>query len=151
MHLFRSSVVSFLLKTLSVWPSWEMKGCFCFTQHTGKIIKELDNLNVNVDNIELLDKAGRENLQDFAHSWKDAIDYSKYLKEVWARYTCMVFGEKLEYHIVYFFEVLFIITVDSHSIKVRVLKASSLVASSIFIVPPPVPACFHHPQETLYP
>lgn len=59
-----------------------MKGCFCFTQHTGKIIKELDNLNVNVDNIELLDKAGRENLQDFAHSWKDAIDYSKYLKEV---------------------------------------------------------------------
>ncbi|XP_042141882.1 prominin-1 isoform X2 [Peromyscus maniculatus bairdii] len=54
---------------------------FNIEKHTGEIIKELDNLNVNVDNIELLDKAGRENLQDFAHSWKDAIDYSKYLKE----------------------------------------------------------------------
>ncbi|CAH7452953.1 Prom1 [Phodopus roborovskii] len=50
-------------------------------EQTEKIMKELENLNVNIDNIELLDKTGRKNLEDFAHSGIDAINYSMYLKE----------------------------------------------------------------------
>ncbi|KAL1790525.1 prominin-1 isoform X1 [Sigmodon hispidus] len=48
---------------------------------TGKITKELENLNVNVGNFELLDKAGRKALEDFAHSGIDTISYSLYLQE----------------------------------------------------------------------
>ncbi|XP_040602981.1 prominin-1 isoform X2 [Mesocricetus auratus] len=54
---------------------------FNIEKHTGKIKKELENLNVNIDNIELLDKTGKKNLEDFAHSGIDAINYSMYLKE----------------------------------------------------------------------
>ncbi|CAO2640006.1 Prom1 [Lemmus lemmus] len=54
---------------------------FNIEKHTGEIIKELENLNVNIDNIELLNKTGKENLEDFAQSGIDAIDYPMYLTE----------------------------------------------------------------------
>ncbi|XP_051020847.1 prominin-1 [Acomys russatus] len=54
---------------------------FDINKHTGNIINELENLNVNIGSFELLDKAGRKSLEDFAHSGIDAIDYSLYLKE----------------------------------------------------------------------
>lgn len=45
------------------------------------ILKELDNLNVNIDTIELLDSTGRKSLEDFVHSGIDTIEYFIYLKE----------------------------------------------------------------------
>lgn len=150
MRPFRSRAFSFLLKTLSVWPSWKIKGFFCFTQNTGKIIKELENLNVNIDNIELFNQTGRENLEDFVNSGIEGIDYPLYLKEVWARYTCMMLGEKLGYHTCVFL-LLLITTVDSHSIKVSVLKASSLVTFSIVIVSTSSPSVFPSPTGNVLP
>ncbi|XP_052055106.1 prominin-1 isoform X2 [Apodemus sylvaticus] len=45
------------------------------------MIKELENLNVNIGSIELLDNTGRKSLEDFAHSGIDTIEYFIYLKE----------------------------------------------------------------------
>lgn len=54
---------------------------FNIETHTGKIIKELENLNVDIDNIELFNKTGRDNLENFVKSGIDEINYSVYLKE----------------------------------------------------------------------
>lgn len=52
-------------------------------QHAGNISNDFKNLNVNIDNIVLLDAAGRENLMNFSSSGIDTIDYNVYLAEVW--------------------------------------------------------------------
>ncbi|XP_041492218.1 prominin-1 isoform X1 [Microtus oregoni] len=72
---------------------------FNIEKHTGKIIKELDNLNVDIDNIELFNKTGRDNLENFVKSGIDAIDYPMYLKEAEKSPTIvdlLVFASSLE-------------------------------------------------------
>lgn len=72
---------------------------FNIEKHTGKIIKELDNLNVDIDNIELFNKTGRDNLENFVKSGIDEIDYPMYLKEAEKSPTIvdlLVFASSLE-------------------------------------------------------
>lgn len=72
---------------------------FNIEKHTGKIIKELENLNVDIDNIELFNKTGRENLENFVNSGIDAINYPIYLKEAEKSPTkvdLLVFASSLE-------------------------------------------------------
>lgn len=72
---------------------------FSIEKHTGKIIKELENLNVDIDNIELFNKTGRENLENFVNSGIDAINYPMYLKEAEKSPTkvdLLVFASSLE-------------------------------------------------------
>lgn len=51
-------------------------------QHAGNISNDFQNMKVNIDNIVLLDEAGRKNLMDFSFSGIDAINYNIYLAEV---------------------------------------------------------------------
>lgn len=51
-------------------------------QHTGNINSSFENMNVKIDNIVLLDAAGRKNLMDFSSSGVDQVDYDAYLAEV---------------------------------------------------------------------
>lgn len=72
---------------------------FNIEKHTGKIIKELDNLNVDIDNIELFNKTGRDNLENFVKSGIDEINYPMYLKEAEKSPTIvdlLVFASSLE-------------------------------------------------------
>lgn len=68
-------------------------------------------MKVNIDNIVLLDAAGKKNLQDFSSSGVDRIDYGAYLAEV--RPVCLrwIFAGKLE-HECGFFLFLFIIFIE---------------------------------------
>nr|XP_013002766.1 prominin-1 isoform X1 [Cavia porcellus]XP_013002767.1 prominin-1 isoform X1 [Cavia porcellus]XP_013002769.1 prominin-1 isoform X1 [Cavia porcellus]XP_023418745.1 prominin-1 isoform X1 [Cavia porcellus] len=50
-------------------------------KHTGNIINELENLNLNLDNVVLLDAERRKNLQAFATSGIQDIDYNTYLAQ----------------------------------------------------------------------
>ncbi|KAM6150273.1 prominin-1 [Erethizon dorsatum] len=50
-------------------------------KHTGNIISEFENLNLNLDNIVLLDAEGRKNLQAFVASGIQNIDYDAYLAQ----------------------------------------------------------------------
>ncbi|XP_010640176.1 prominin-1 isoform X3 [Fukomys damarensis] len=50
-------------------------------EHTGNILSEFENLNVNLDNIVLLDAEGRKNLQAFATSGIQDIDYDTFLAQ----------------------------------------------------------------------
>lgn len=51
-------------------------------EHTRNINSSFENMNVKIDNIVLLDAAGRENLKDFSSSGVDQIDYDAYLAEI---------------------------------------------------------------------
>lgn len=51
-------------------------------QHTGNINSSFENMNVKIDNIVLLDAAGRKNLMDFSSSGVDQVDYDAFLAEV---------------------------------------------------------------------
>lgn len=51
-------------------------------QHARNLSNDFKNMNVNIDNIVLLDAAGRKNLMDFSSSGVDTIDYNVYLAEV---------------------------------------------------------------------
>ncbi|XP_012928551.1 prominin-1 isoform X1 [Heterocephalus glaber] len=50
-------------------------------KHTGNIMSEFENLNVNLDNIVLLDAEGRKNLQAFVTSGIQNIDYNTLLAQ----------------------------------------------------------------------
>ncbi|XP_012579492.1 PREDICTED: prominin-1 [Condylura cristata] len=50
-------------------------------KHTSSISKGFENLHINVNNIVLLDDAGRKSLRDFSSSGVDKIDYYSYLAE----------------------------------------------------------------------
>nr|XP_045017796.1 prominin-1 isoform X2 [Jaculus jaculus] len=51
-------------------------------KHTGNISNKFENLDVNIDNIVLLDEAGKKALQDFAQSGLSSIDYAEFLSQV---------------------------------------------------------------------
>lgn len=55
---------------------------FFVTQYTGNIINDFENMQVNIDNVVLLDEAGRKHLLDFNSSGIDKIDYDAYLAAV---------------------------------------------------------------------
>ncbi|XP_036901444.1 prominin-1 isoform X2 [Sturnira hondurensis] len=50
-------------------------------EFTKNISGNFENMKVNIDNIVLLDAAGKKNLQDFSSSGVDRIDYGAYLAE----------------------------------------------------------------------
>ncbi|XP_036134808.1 prominin-1 isoform X2 [Molossus molossus] len=54
---------------------------FDIEEYTGHINSSLDNMNMEVNNVVLLDAAGKKNLRDFGHSGVDRIDYDAYLAE----------------------------------------------------------------------
>ncbi|XP_076794563.1 prominin-1 isoform X3 [Arvicanthis niloticus] len=70
-----------------VYAAFQLENVFNISENfnieklSENIVKELENLNVNIDNIELLDNTGRKSLEDFAGSGIDAISYSTYLEE----------------------------------------------------------------------
>ncbi|KAB0342157.1 hypothetical protein FD754_019083 [Muntiacus muntjak] len=49
------------------------------TKHTGDINSNLENMNLRINDIELLDKTGRETLMDISSSGIDKIDYAAYI------------------------------------------------------------------------
>lgn len=51
-------------------------------QHTGNINNNFENMNIRIDNIVLLDEAGRRNLMDFNSSGIDKIDYGAFMAAV---------------------------------------------------------------------
>ncbi|XP_032189808.1 prominin-1 isoform X2 [Mustela erminea] len=68
--------------TLKLENSYNISEHLNIQEHAGNISKDLKNLNVNIDNIVLLDAAGRENLMNFSSSGIDTIDYNVYLAEM---------------------------------------------------------------------
>ncbi|XP_053434056.1 prominin-1 [Nycticebus coucang] len=67
-------------------------------EHTGRISNEFENLNVQV-NIVLLDRDGRANLNDFAGSGIDSVDYASYLSQTGkspAKVNLLSFAHDLE-------------------------------------------------------
>uniref|UniRef100_A0A8C5P0E4 Prominin 1 n=1 Tax=Jaculus jaculus TaxID=51337 RepID=A0A8C5P0E4_JACJA len=50
-------------------------------KHTGNISNKFENLDVNIDNIVLLDEAGKKALQDFTQSGLSSIDYAEFLSQ----------------------------------------------------------------------
>ena len=51
-------------------------------QHTGNINNNFENMNIRIDNIVLLDEAGKRNLMDFSSSGIDKIDYGAFMAAV---------------------------------------------------------------------
>uniref|UniRef100_M3XSS7 Prominin 1 n=1 Tax=Mustela putorius furo TaxID=9669 RepID=M3XSS7_MUSPF len=68
--------------TLKLENSYNISEHLNIQEHAGNISKDFKNLNVNIDNIVLLDAAGRENLMNFSSSGIDTIDYNVYLAEM---------------------------------------------------------------------
>ncbi|XP_019568587.2 prominin-1 isoform X2 [Rhinolophus sinicus] len=68
-------------------------------EHTGNINSSFENMNVKIDNIVLLDAAGRKNLMDFSSSGVDQVDYDAYLAEIAkppTKVNLLSFAEELE-------------------------------------------------------
>uniref|UniRef100_U6CRN1 Prominin-1 n=1 Tax=Neovison vison TaxID=452646 RepID=U6CRN1_NEOVI len=68
--------------TLKLENSYNISEHLNIQEHAGNISNDFKNLNVNIDNIVLLDAAGRENLMNFSSSGIDTIDYNVYLAEM---------------------------------------------------------------------
>ncbi|KAF3825323.1 hypothetical protein GH733_005957 [Mirounga leonina] len=68
--------------TLKLENSYNISEHLNFQEHAGNIDNDFKNLNVSIDNIVLLDEAGRRNLMDFSSSGVDTIDYNVYLAEM---------------------------------------------------------------------
>uniref|UniRef100_A0A5F9C677 Prominin 1 n=1 Tax=Oryctolagus cuniculus TaxID=9986 RepID=A0A5F9C677_RABIT len=50
-------------------------------QHTQKLVREFESMNINLDGIVLLDDSGKRNLQEFSECGIDKIDYASYLTQ----------------------------------------------------------------------
>ncbi|XP_027943656.1 prominin-1 [Eumetopias jubatus] len=68
--------------TLKLENSYNISGHLNFQEHAENIDNDFKNLNVSIDNVVLLDEAGRRNLMDFSSSGVDTIDYNVYLAEM---------------------------------------------------------------------
>ncbi|VCX40494.1 unnamed protein product [Gulo gulo] len=68
--------------TLKLENSYNISEHLNIQEHAGNISNDFKNLNVNIDNIVLLDAAGRKNLMNFSSSGIDTIDYNVYLTEM---------------------------------------------------------------------
>ncbi|XP_028362453.1 prominin-1 isoform X2 [Phyllostomus discolor] len=60
---------------------YNISDCLDTQQFTQNVSSDFENMEVNIDNIVLLDAAGKKNLQDFISSGVDRIDYGAYLAE----------------------------------------------------------------------
>ncbi|XP_045330423.1 prominin-1 isoform X1 [Leopardus geoffroyi] len=68
--------------TLKLENSYNISEHLNIQEHAGNISNDFQNMKVNIDNIVLLDEAGRKNLMDFSFSGIDAINYNIYLAEL---------------------------------------------------------------------
>ncbi|XP_062069376.1 prominin-1 [Lepus europaeus] len=50
-------------------------------QHTQKLVREFESMNINLDGIVLLGDSGKRNLQEFSECGIDKIDYASYLTQ----------------------------------------------------------------------
>uniref|UniRef100_A0A8C4L7M6 Prominin 1 n=1 Tax=Equus asinus asinus TaxID=83772 RepID=A0A8C4L7M6_EQUAS len=65
--------------TLKLENSYNISEHLNIQDYTGNIINDFENMQVNIDNVVLLDEAGRKHLLDFNSSGIDKIDYDAYL------------------------------------------------------------------------
>lgn len=68
--------------TLKLENSYNISEHLNIQDYTGNIINDFENMQVNIDNVVLLDEAGRKHLLDFNSSGIDKIDYDAYLAAV---------------------------------------------------------------------
>ncbi|XP_054437930.1 prominin-1 [Pteronotus mesoamericanus] len=67
--------------TLKLENSYNISEYLNIQELTKNISSDFENMKVKIDNIVLLDAAGKKNLQDFSSSGVDRIDYGTYLAE----------------------------------------------------------------------
>ncbi|XP_061048096.1 prominin-1 isoform X1 [Eubalaena glacialis] len=65
--------------TLKLENTYNISELLSIKEHTGNINNNFENMNVRIDNIVLLDEAGRRNLMDFSSSGIDKIDYGAFM------------------------------------------------------------------------
>uniref|UniRef100_A0A673TAC0 Prominin 1 n=1 Tax=Suricata suricatta TaxID=37032 RepID=A0A673TAC0_SURSU len=68
--------------TLKLENSYNISEHLNIQEQAGNINNDFQNMEVNLDNIVLLDEAGRKNLMDFGLSGIDTINYDVYLAEL---------------------------------------------------------------------
>ncbi|XP_059952099.1 prominin-1 [Mesoplodon densirostris] len=65
--------------TLKLENTYNISEHLSIKEHTGNINNNFENMNIRIDNIVLLDEAGRKNLKDFGSSGIDKIDYGAFM------------------------------------------------------------------------
>uniref|UniRef100_A0A8C6F4Y8 Prominin 1 n=1 Tax=Monodon monoceros TaxID=40151 RepID=A0A8C6F4Y8_MONMO len=65
--------------TLKLENTYNISEHLSIKEHTGNINDNFENMNIRIDNIVLLDEAGRRNLMDFSSSGIDKIDYGAFM------------------------------------------------------------------------
>uniref|UniRef100_A0A8C0CF04 Prominin 1 n=1 Tax=Balaenoptera musculus TaxID=9771 RepID=A0A8C0CF04_BALMU len=65
--------------TLKLENTYNISEFLSIKEHTGNINNNFENMNIRIDNIVLLDEAGRRNLMDFSSSGIDKIDYGAFM------------------------------------------------------------------------
>uniref|UniRef100_A0A8C0KDI9 Prominin 1 n=1 Tax=Canis lupus dingo TaxID=286419 RepID=A0A8C0KDI9_CANLU len=70
-----------IYSTLKLENTYNISEHLNIQEHARNLSNDFKNMNVNIDNIVLLDAAGRKNLMDFSSSGVDTIDYNVYLAE----------------------------------------------------------------------
>ncbi|XP_073661188.1 prominin-1 isoform X3 [Tursiops truncatus] len=65
--------------TLKLENTYNISEHLSIKEHTGNINNNFENMNIRIDNIVLLDEAGRRNLMDFSSSGIDKIDYGAFM------------------------------------------------------------------------
>ncbi|XP_072593840.1 prominin-1 isoform X3 [Vulpes vulpes] len=71
-----------IYSTLKLENTYNISEHLNIQEHSRNLSNDFKNMNVNIDNIVLLDAAGRKNLMDFSSSGVDTIDYNVYLAEM---------------------------------------------------------------------
>nr|XP_058922111.1 prominin-1 [Kogia breviceps] len=65
--------------TLKLENTYNISEHLSIKEHTRNINNNFENMNIRIDNIVLLDEAGRRNLMDFSSSGIDKIDYGAFM------------------------------------------------------------------------
>ncbi|XP_059779285.1 prominin-1 [Balaenoptera ricei] len=65
--------------TLKLENTYNISEFLSIKEHTGNINNNFENMNIRIDNIVLLDEAGKRNLMDFSSSGIDKIDYGAFM------------------------------------------------------------------------
>ncbi|XP_032487605.1 LOW QUALITY PROTEIN: prominin-1 [Phocoena sinus] len=68
-----------IYSTLKLENTYNISEHLSIKEHTGNINNNFENMNIRIDNIVLLDEAGRRNLMDFNSSGIDKIDYGAFM------------------------------------------------------------------------
>ncbi|XP_014644371.1 PREDICTED: prominin-1 [Ceratotherium simum simum] len=85
--------------TLKLENSYNISEHLNIQDYTGNINNDFESTNINIDNIVLLEEAGRNNLLNFSSSGIDKIDYDGYLTEFGktpTKVNLLVFADDLE-------------------------------------------------------